>query len=231
MGFLYLKNNKILTIKKMKYGNLKEFITSTKSSKSTIYRFYKKNKELFEETKMKSGKRIFPVEHARYFDSEIMHDENKILRLQNQSMKNLINGLMNRESLPTRLWYLDWDLFFTVAYKLERNKNSCYRQMSGLYEMLEKKYGDDSTLRLFFTSEQFAERKGYHNHFVLQIGNKKLREEVVNNVSEYFSYDRIMVGIYDPFKAGLFYTAKEKEAFVGEDWDIMGNDLKKDGLK
>jgi hypothetical protein len=212
----------------MKYENLKEFIASTKTSKSTIYRFYRKNKELFEETKMKNGKRVFLVDHARFFDSEKMFDENKVLRMQNQSMKNLINGLMDRQSLSTRLWYLDWSFAFTIAYKLERNKNSCYRQMSGLYEMLEKKYGNDTTIRLFFTTEAFVERKGYHNHFVLQIGNKKLHQQVVEDVKEYFSYDRVDVGIYDQFKAVLFYVAKE--GLVNEDWDIMGNNLIKDGL-
>jgi hypothetical protein len=30
------------------------------------------------------------------------------------------------------------------------------------------------------------------------------------------------------YKAGLFYISKE--GLVGEDWDIMGNNLKKDGL-
>jgi hypothetical protein len=212
----------------MKCENLKEFIKSTKSSKSTIYRFYRKNKELFEETKLKSNKRVFPVDHARYFDSEKMFDENKVLRMQNQSMKNLINGLMDRESLSTRMWYLDWNFVFTVAYKLDRNKNSCYRQMSALYEMLEKKYGNDSTIRLFYTTEPFTERKGYHNHFVLQIGNKKLHEQVVEDVKNYFSYDKIDAGIYDKFKAILFYVAKK--GLINEDWDIMGNDLIKDGL-
>lgn len=212
----------------MKLENLKEFIISTKSSKSTIYRFYKKNKDLFEQTKLKSGKRVFPVDHARYFDSEIMFDENKVLRLQNQSMKNLINGLMDRESLSTRLWYLDWNFVFTVAYKLERNKLSCYRKMSGLYEMLEKEYGEETTIRLFFTTEPFADRKGYHNHFVVQIGNKKLHERVVETIKDYFNYDRVEAGVYDKYKAILFYVAKE--GLVNEDWDIMGNNLEQDGF-
>lgn len=212
----------------MRLENLKEFIISTKSSKSTIYRFYRKNKDLFEQTKLKSGKRVFPVDHARYFDSEVMFDENKVLRLQNQSMKNLINGLMDRESLSTRLWYLDWNFVFTVAYKLERNKLSCYRQMSGLYEMLENKYGEETTIRLFFTTEPFADRKGYHNHFVVQIGNKKLHERVVETIKDYFNYDRVEAGVYDQYKAILFYVAKE--GLVNEDWDIMGNNLEQDGF-
>ncbi|WP_264529894.1 hypothetical protein [Flavobacterium sp. N502540] len=55
----------------MKYENLKKFILSTKASKSTIYRFYKKNEDLFAETDFKNGKRMFPADHARYFDSEM----------------------------------------------------------------------------------------------------------------------------------------------------------------
>ena len=68
----------------MKDENLKDFIKRTKKSKSTIVRFYNKNEELFLETKMKNGMRYYPKEHARYFNSEIMHDENKVLRLENQ---------------------------------------------------------------------------------------------------------------------------------------------------
>jgi RHS repeat-associated protein len=115
----------------MKYEKIKEFIKSTKSSKSTIYRFYKKNEDLFAETKFTNGKRFFPTDHARYFDSEIMFDENKILRQENQSMRNLIDSLADKESLLHTFWYMDWSFFFTVAYKNERNKNSCFKQMHG----------------------------------------------------------------------------------------------------
>lgn len=75
----------------MNYENITEFKTTTKVSKSKVYRFYKKNEELWSETKLKNGKRLFPVDHCRYFDSEIMFDENKILRQENQSMRNLID--------------------------------------------------------------------------------------------------------------------------------------------
>lgn len=126
----------------MRYENIKTFIKSTKSSKSTIYRFYKKNEDLFAETKKPNGKRLFPVDHARYFDSEIMFDENKILRQENQSMRNLIDCLADKESLQHTLWQMDWSFFFTVAYKLERNRNSCFKQMHGLYDYLNEKYQD-----------------------------------------------------------------------------------------
>lgn len=209
----------------MKHENLKEFIASTKTSKSTIYRFYKKNKKLFEETIMKNGKRVFPVYHAKYFNSEIMHDENKVLRLENQSMRNLIDGLMDKDVLQKDLWYMDWSFFGTVAYKLERNKKSCFRMMNEIYDVLIKKYGDETEIRIFFVTEPFANRKGYHNHFTLFISNNKLKEQIVDEVKNFFSYDRVDLSIYDKYKAGLFYMAKG--GLVNEDWDLLGNTLSK----
>ena len=210
----------------MKYENITEFKITTKASKSKVYRFYKKNVELFNETKLRSGKRLFPVDHARYFDSEIMFDENKLLRQENKSMRNLIDCLVDKDSLQYRLWQLDWSYFVTVAYKSERTQKSCFKQMHALYEHLEKKYGEPTALRLFFTSEPFNNRKGYHNHLVLNITNKKLHEKIITEIQNYFSYDRVDVGIYDPYKAGIFYMSKQ--GIINEDWDILGNNLKRD---
>ena len=210
----------------MKHENLKEFIASTKTSKSTIYRFYRKNKELFEETKMKNGKRVFPIEHLKYFDSEIMFEENKLLRMENQSMRNLIDCLVDKNSLQYRLWQLDWDFFFTIAYKSDRNKKSCFRQMHSVYETLISKYGDETGVRIFFTTEPFTNRTGFHNHFVLHVENKKLHQQIVEEIKRHFSYDRVDVGIYDKYKAGLFYVSKD--GLVNEDWDVLGNNLGKE---
>lgn len=210
----------------MKHENLKEFIASTKTSKSTIYRFYRKNKELFEETKMKNGKRVFPIEHLKYFDSEIMFEENKVLRMENQSMRNLIDCLVDKNSLQYRLWQLDWDFFFTIAYKSDRNKKSCFRQMHSVYETLISKYGDETGVRIFFTTEPFTNRTGFHNHFVLHVENKKLHQQIVEEIKRHFSYDRVDVGIYDRYKAGLFYVSKD--GLVNEDWDVLGNNLGKE---
>lgn len=205
----------------MKYEDLKKFIISTKASKSTIYRFYKKNEDLFAETKIPNGKRLFPTDHARYFDSEIMFDENKILKQENQSMRNLIDCLADKESLQHTFWHMDWSFFFTVAYKLERNKTSCFKQMHGLYDYLNEKHQDSTELRLFFTTEPFTNRKGYHNHFVIYIEDKKLHEQIVTDIQEYFNYDRTDVSTYDKYKAGLFYMSKE--GLSGEDWDFINN--------
>jgi hypothetical protein len=74
---------------------------------------------------------------------------------------------------------------------------------------------------LFFTTEPFTNRTGYHNHFVIYVENNKLHEQVVNDIQEYFSYDRVDVGAYDKYKAGLFYIAKD--GLTGEDWDFIYN--------
>jgi hypothetical protein len=147
----------------MKYENITTFKLTTKASKSKIYRFYKKNEELWNETQFKYGKRLFPVEHARYFDSEIMHDENKLLRQENHAMRNLIDNLVDKDSLQFRFWQLDWSFFTTVAYQLERNPKSCYRQMFALYEHLEQNYDDSihaiiEPLESLFTDRNFNPR-------------------------------------------------------------------------
>lgn len=204
----------------MKYENITEFTKNTKTSKSKIYRFYKRNEDLFSDTRLRDGKRLFPTDHARYFDSEVMFDQNKILRQENQSMRNLIDCLEDKESLQSTFWHKQWSFFFTVAYKLDRKKNSCFKQMHGLYDYLEEKYGKFTDLRIFFTTEPFTNRSGYHNHFVIYIEDKKLHQEIVTDIQAYFSYDRTDVSPYDKYKAGLFYMSKE--GLSGEDWDFIG---------
>lgn len=207
----------------MQIENIKEFEKRTKKSKSTIYRFYGKNPELWAETKMKGNKRLYPVSHAKYFDSEIMFDENKILTQENRSMKNLIDCLMDENSLIRKLWFMDWSFFGTVAYRNERNKKSCYRMMNGLYDVLLNKYGEVAEVRIFFTTEPFINRNGFHNHFVFYCSDKKLYELIQNDIEEYFYGNRIEIEPYNQYEAGLFYMVKE--GMVNEDWDILGNRL------
>ncbi|UUC46434.1 hypothetical protein [Flavobacterium cerinum] len=80
----------------MKFEKVNEFAKRTKKSRSTIYIFYNKNNELQEEIKMNGNKRLIPIECVKYFDSEIMFDENKLLWLENQSMRNLIDCLVDK---------------------------------------------------------------------------------------------------------------------------------------
>lgn len=212
----------------MKYVEVKQFLKLINKSKSTLYRFYKRNDDLLNETK-KKHKRMIPEVHAKYFDSELMHEENKVLCQKNQSMRNLIDCLVDKESLQARLWYMNWSYFFTVAYKSERNKKSCFKMMHGCYEHLINKFGSETDIRLFFTTEPFANRKGYHNHFVLYVSNTKLHDEVIRAIQSYFSFDRVDYGKYDMYQAGVFYMSKE--GLVNEDWDILGNNLSNKNMK
>ncbi len=212
----------------MKIEPLKEFVKRTQVSESTIKRFYRNNPELKAEV-VKRKKNYYPIEHARYFNSEIMFDENKQLRQENSSMRNVINSLMDKESMQSTLWYMDWSYFCTAAYKLERNKKSCRRMMGGLYENLLERYGDRTTIRLFYTTEPFANRNGYHNHFVIYISNKALENAIIDDISLYFEYDRLDCKIYDPYKAALFYMVKN--GIHGDDWDLLGNNLDAEGEK
>lgn len=212
----------------MKFENLKEFIRRSKKSKSTIYRFYKKNDDLFSETKMMSDKRYFPIHHEKYFNSEKMYEENKILMSENKSMRNLIDCLSDTNSLQYKLWTMDWSFFCTIAYKTERNKKSCFRQMTSMYSHLLEKYRDDTELRMFFVTEPFTNRTGYHNHFVLHISNKELHKDISNEIKNFFRYDRVDLEPYNRYRGGLFYISKD--GLSGEDWDILGTNLHQTGL-
>jgi len=209
----------------MKTEKVNDFAKRINKSRSTIYRFYNKNLDLKSKTKKEKRNRMIPIEHAKYFDSEIMFDENKELKSINKSMKNLIDCLVDKDSLQSRLWYMDWSFFMTVAYKSERNKKSCFRQMNAMYDMILEKYGDETDIRLFFTTEPFTNRKGHHNHFVLYIQDKRLYEQVADEIKSHFNYDRVDCVPYNKYEAGIFYISKE--GLVNEDWDILGNNLNK----
>lgn len=206
----------------MKYETIKEFSKSAKTSRSSIYRFYNNNADLFKKTKIEKRKRVIPICHRKYFNIEIMHDEYNVLCSENKSMKNLIDGLMDKDSLCRTLWEMKWTYFITVAYKAERNKKSCYRMMDALYEHLVAIF-PNTTVRMFFTTEEFTNREGYHNHLVLYIGNEYADWVVQETIKSFFNYDRTDIAYYDPYKAGLFYIAKE--GLVNEDWDLFGSDL------
>ncbi len=209
----------------MKYESLKEFIKRIGKSKSTINRFYKANPDLKEEIKEKGqgNKKHYPLSHAKYFSSELMFEENKLLLEDNRAMKNLIDCLMVKDSLPTSLCYLDWSFFVTVAYKHERNKKSCYRLMSGVYSALIEKYGVLAEIRMVFNAEPNSNRDGYHNHFALYVSDKTLHNAINSDIQAYFNGNRIEIEPYDKYKAGIHYISKG--GLNGEDWDILGNRL------
>lgn len=203
----------------MVYEKINEFIKVANISRSKLYRFYKKNNELWQETKIKSNKRLIPTSHAKHFDTEILYDELQTMTLENRSLKRLIDCLFEKDSLVRTFWEMEWSFFFTVAYKAERNKKSCFRLMNALFDELQNKYGDSTEIKMFFTTEPFTNRKGYHNHFVIYISDNRLHKQVVNHIQQYFQYDRVDSSIYNKHQAGLFYMTKD--GLQNEDWDIL----------
>jgi len=208
---------------KYKYEKINDFIRRTDTSRTSIYRFYKKHPDLLGETIKKNNPRYYPISHAKYFNKEVLVDEVRGLELENDSMKKIIDHLMNRDSLQIRLWEMGWTFFGTVAYASDLDKKTCYRLMTSMYQELENKYGDSIDIRLFFTTEPFNLRKGHHNHFVIYVSNPFYAESVAEDIRAFFSYDRVDITGYDKYKAGLFYMTKE--GLVNEDWDILYNNL------
>jgi hypothetical protein len=208
----------------MKYEKINEFAKSVKKSRSTIYRFYAKRPDLFDATKLEHRKRIIPESHQKYFDLEIMHDEYNQVCHENKSMRNLVDGLMDKDSLCRKLWDMPWSFFITIAYKYDKNKKACYNMMYALNSELTKKH-PFTTIKLFFTTERFKNRGGNHNHMVLYVKDKSIHNDVIEDINNFFPSDRIGIAKYDPFKAGLFYMTKE--GLVNEDWDFFDDDLDK----
>ena len=73
---------------------LKEFIKRTETSKSSILRFYNKNPKLKSEVKLIKGKNHYPIEHARYFNLDLMIEKYKLLTKQYESTKLQLDKLI-----------------------------------------------------------------------------------------------------------------------------------------
>lgn len=214
----------------MKYENIDAFAKRVGKHRRTIFRFYNKNPELKNETKKKK-ERLIPIEHKKYWNPELLFENNKLLSEENRMMRNLLEYLHdNKNPLANKLWGLDWSCFVSVDYKHERSKNYSITMMNKLYSVLEEKYGKQTTIRVFFTTEPFANRNnGQHNHIMIYVENKALVELVLSQVKKFFKYDRVDSSNYTKYKGGLFYMMKE--GTQGIDWDILGNNLVEEGLK
>ena len=138
-------------------------------------------------------------------------------------MRNLVAVLEDPNSLPYTFYKMKWDNFITVAFAKTYTPERCFSMMSEIADILEIKCGKGIEFRLFFTTESFHHREGYHNHFFLRIGNHEIREYALDLIKDYFSEDRVNILSYDSEKAGLFYIAKN--GLEGIDWDFRGNNL------
>lgn len=214
----------------MKYENIEKFAKRVGVTPRTIYRFYNKYPELKEETK-KKGKRLYPIEHKKYWKSELLFENNVKLVKDNREVKKLIDYLYDNENpLATKYWYMKWSLFVSIDYKHERNKSYCFTMMSHLYRRIESEFGNDTTIRMFFVTEPFANRNnGHHNHIVIYLGKESLKSWVLKLIKSFFSNDRVDSSDYNKYKGGLFYMMKN--GIQGEDWDILGNNLAIEGMQ
>jgi hypothetical protein len=203
------------------YVKNQEFVARAGISRSTLYRTYKESPELWDETTIKNGKRLIPEKHYKYFDRELLFRDNK-------SMRNLLDGLQDPNSLPYRLWYSNWTFFVTISYKLDRSQEACANRMRQLYDAIDEKFGRSTNLRMFFTSEPFVNRKGFHNHIVLNIDNKKLRWSIMRMIETEFKNDKIDFSNYNHRLGAIFYIAKE--GLDGTEWDLLGNNLEEEGI-
>jgi hypothetical protein len=203
------------------YVKNQEFIKNAGISRSKLYRTYKDSPELWDETTIKNGKRVIPEKHYKYFDRELLNRDNK-------SMRNLLDCLQNQNSLPYRLWYSNWTYFVTISYKLDRTKEACANRMRQLYDAINLKFGALTTFRMFFTSEPFTNRKGFHNHIVINVDNKKLSWSIKRMIEIEFKHDKVDISNYNHRLGAMFYIAKE--GLDDTEWDLLGNNLMEEGV-
>ena len=206
----------------MKHQVIEEFEKTTNRTAKTIGRFYKKYPALKKET-IKNGRkpRKYPTSHAKYFSMENMIKEYNIAEGEVKCMQNVLDKLYVNDSIPTTMWYRRWTFFVTVAYRQERNRNSCRRRMDTCFKLLNKKYGNRTKIEMFYNTEPHTNRKSFHNHFVIYIENQALHQKVVKDLNLFFKSDRVDCQKYDKYKGAVYYTAKH--GLQGINWDFHKN--------
>jgi len=214
----------------MRIENIDEFAKRVNRKRRTIFDFYSKNLELKLETKKKGIRRYIPVEHEKYWKSEILFENYKEICDEDKMKKNLLDYLFQKDKpLANYFWGFEWTYFIGINYKDDRSKDYCISKVQRCYEMLHKTFGHQTGLRLLFSTEAFSGRDfGQHNHAVLYVENKSLRNVVLSKMRKYFKDDRFYSDPYSRYKGGIHYMLKE--GVQGIDWGIFGNNLKQEGI-
>lgn len=213
----------------MNLFNLKETTERTGMSRASIYRFYERNPELWNETKIKTKKRLIPEEHLIKITKTNIYAKALALDEQTVQLKRVVDLLLDPNTIQYRLYQMDWDWFGTIAFKNEVNKRGSYHKMLQAFDYIIGQFGKEIDLRMFFTVEPFTHRGGTHIHFILKVGNGLLKNAVIEELKGFFKNNRLDFKKYDKYKAGIYYISKN--GLRGEDWDILGNDLSKVGNK
>lgn len=223
IGILALKRNQ--NMKTKNWYTLKEFAELASKDEKTIRRRRDKllkggsHGEWF-----RLGSR--PHKYSYKFLSEFMNPAVFEVISRNRQLANTIDCLHSFDTLEQHLSFMEWDYFVAISYEQVLNKKTCYSLMSELYESFEK-YSFGGDVRMFFTTEPFDNRKGYHNHFVLKTekGNDGLLKEFI---AKQCPDGIIDIKPYDKELAGIFYICKNGRD--GEDWDVRGTCLEEDGI-
>lgn len=177
--------------------------------------------------KIKCGKKPYKYHHSllkRFLSPEVY----KIL-MENKSLRNTIRCVKETDTLAYKLFQLDWTWWCTVAYQKEFSEDQCREKMDKFYDHLAEKFGAETNLRMFYTTESFDVRQGHHNHFVVSVSDPKLHYLVKTELQTFMVDDRVEVQRYDAELPCIFYSTKE--GTTGTGWDLHGNNLKADGLR
>lgn len=177
--------------------------------------------------KIKHSKKPYKFHHSLL--KEFLSPNIYSLILENKSLRNTIKCLRETDSLGYKLFQLDWTWWCTVAYKYEFTSDQCRMQMDEFYKHVEEKFGSETGLRMYYTTESFDNRQGNHNHFVFNVTNPKMRYTLKNELEDFLGKNRLDVKKYDAELPCIFYSGKE--GLQGTAWDIWGNNLKEDGVK
>ncbi len=205
--------------------NLKETTERTGMSRASIYRFYQKNQNLWNETKIIARKRKIPEAHLGLITRTNIYAKHIALDKDFTQLKKLVDVLAVPDSLQYKIYLLGWDWFGTVSFKRDYSKVQSYHRMSQAIDHIIDVYGPRTGLRVFFTTEPFTHREGTHIHFVLQVDKKFLTKAIIEEMNNYFKGNRIDIREYDKYKAGVYYMSKH--GLRGEEWDVVGNNLSK----
>lgn len=207
----------------MKYLLKKEFIIEAVTSKTTLYNFYKKYPQLWKETKITSNRRLIPVSHVKYFSATEMMEDNVRKETKVEELKSFLDHIRNcdPDDLGLSLWRDDWDLFGTISYKNEMTRYACRNRMRKLFEHLKHHYEHKTNFRMFFNTEEYTDRRGHHNHFIMHCSNKSIIEKVKKSIQIFFNSDRVDIQPYDRFQAGAFYICKDGiDHEYWDDWEF-----------
>ncbi|WP_282017365.1 hypothetical protein [Salegentibacter mishustinae] len=205
----------------MKYLLKKEFIKEADTSKSTLYKFYKKYPNLMDETKLVRNRRLIPTAHMKYFSTEAMLEDSIRKEEKIEELKSFLDHIRNCEPDDFRLslWRADWDIFGTISYKYELSRSHCERKLRELFRHLEHHFLHKTNLRMFFNTEQYELRGGHHNHFIMHCSNPAILKDVKESIKQFFSYDRVDLQPYDKYRPATFYICKD--GLNDEDWDDL----------